>query len=225
MTKEQDWTRFCKLLELAGEVQAGSKRSEAAAALMFEMLKQYTFEQVNDAIMFHIKTNSFFPAPKDIISAIEGSADDRARLAWVNVNRARERFGTWDTVQFDDPRIHYAIKQLGGWIQISETPDEDWRFMEKQFITLYQQAERMGLSWDHPAVPAALEGYIWAENRGKYADKLADPNVFPPAKRLLPDGSVQEIKATEIQALPGRQEPLRLAEAAVQALSRKEGGR
>jgi hypothetical protein len=199
VTKEQDWGRFCKLLELAAEVTAGSKRSDAAAALMFEMLKQYTFEQVNDAVMAHIRANRFFPAPSDIITFIDGNIDDRARLAFEFIKRVMGKVGPYETVQLPDPKMHYAlIAAVGGWEQLAETPEDELQFVEKRFIDHYRNADRMGMDWTSPGVPQVLNGIIWRENSAK-------GHALPPAHRFTSDGNCLPVPAEEIKALTSPQ--------------------
>jgi len=208
MTREQDWAEFVSLWQIAADASANIKQDEALARapVHFKMLAQYPFEQVFEAVMHHCKSNKFFPMPADIITLIEGYAEDNACLAWATVQRMRESFGTWYTVQFSDPCVHYAIQQMGGWIKISEMPDDDFKFCNKEFIALYLHANRLGLTWGHHQIPIMLEGYYWCESRAKYGDRITDLKVFPPAKRLLPDGCIQEVSITDIGLLPMRQQ-------------------
>lgn len=212
MTKERDWARFCKLLELAAEVTAASKKSDAAAALMFEMLKRYTFEQINDAVMQHIRISRFFPAPADIINQIEGSAEDRARLSFRLVLDSMRRIGPYHTVQFSDPRIHYALEAVGGWEKLAECPEDEIQFLEKRYAGHYQDADRLGLTWGSSSVPDCLPGIIWRENGAK-------GHALPPAKCIDQDGGIKELPAHEVKALPDG-----LARQAIKALERRAEG-
>ena len=49
---------------------------------------------------------------------LDGTVTDRAALAWGKVLEAMSSVGAYSDVVFDDPAIHAAIEDCGGWVKI-----------------------------------------------------------------------------------------------------------
>ena len=147
MTREQDYKRFVELMEWAGVMTAipNGKQIGPLALAMFDELAQYPFKAVALAVRSHCRSERFFPTLADIVQRIEGTAEDRAALAWAEVLRAMRRFGYYDSVRFPDPAIHYAISQMGGWKYLCATlRDDTLPFRQKDFAQHYDMGRRLG---------------------------------------------------------------------------------
>ena len=103
--------RFAKVMAALG-VTFQADISDLMIETYAEALSGMAIEDIEAAARRHIQTSQFFPKPADLLQAIVGKAEDRARVAWTKVQRLRDRYGTWDTVIFDDPRIHFAIQAM-----------------------------------------------------------------------------------------------------------------
>lgn len=71
---------------------------------------------------------------------------DRGIVAWESVVFAIRRFGS-RSVDFDDKAINAAIRSLGGWLQLTQTPtDELHKWTRQQFIKAYTAFASAGVA-------------------------------------------------------------------------------
>ena len=172
MDKTKDWDAFCMLIKASDEVTAGKARSREALALMFTGLSAYTLDQVRDAVSEHIKASPFAVKPADIVRHLEGSAEERAALAWRTFIIALDRYAYYDSVRFPHPAYHYVVQQYGGWRAMSlewhDFTTRDLEFRAAEWKRLFEVGMRKA-SWDDEAdkvkVPAYLVGHYEHHNR------------------------------------------------------------
>lgn len=167
MDKDRDWIPFCALMKAAAETCATQPKNANALGLMFAILSRYSFKQVQRAVARHFASRDgmFWPTPAHIIAQIDGSPDDRAEIAWRELRMAIEKYGPNDSVRFNSPAMHYAIKQMGGWIRVNELfrdfTEKDAEFWGKDFKRLYLIGEKCA-TWD--SEPAYLIGMYERDN-------------------------------------------------------------
>ncbi len=115
-----------------------------------------------------LRTNTFAGLPP--IGLIRQNAigrqpaeQDRSLLAWDRVLEAIREHGGYQTVKFDDPAIHAAIRSCGGWVALCEQETEQMiTWTKKAFCDAYRAHIASGLL---TAVAAArLPGIIAAEH-------------------------------------------------------------
>ena len=85
-----------------------------------------------------------FPVPADFISNSGESDKDTAAAAIAKVKYAIFKVGRYQSVTFNDPALHLAIKIVGGWTNICNWTDEDWQLNERKFSDAYQAYQRRG---------------------------------------------------------------------------------
>jgi hypothetical protein len=115
--------------------------SPAVTEIWWRALQPYEIEQVQEALGRHSvnpDTGQFVPKPADVVKILEGTTSDSAILAWAKVTEAVRRFGSWDSVQFDDFIIHKVISDLGGWPELCATGAKEWDFKAKAFQAAYR---------------------------------------------------------------------------------------
>jgi hypothetical protein len=173
---EQDWAEFytmCEMIARTCFVQRKRRDEwEEQIRFLFDLLGEYSLDDVRRAMYRHVKSQKFFPTPADITRLIEGSPEDRSVAAWRLFLRAVGRHGYYDSVRFPDPAYHYAIGQLGGWERLSaelhELSDREIQFREKGWRQLYEIGLRVA-SWDDAPgkvkVPKLLPGFFERDNR------------------------------------------------------------
>jgi hypothetical protein len=171
---------------------------EGLVTAMFEELAQYDLEVIRAAIAAHVRSEKFFPTLADIVRRIEGSPEDRAKLAWQMVIRAIQKFGHGANVRFPSPAYHYAIAQMGGWTALcSKLREDELPFREKDFEQFFKIGEHVA-SWEHAEgkvhVPAYLSGFYERQNK-IYA--LPSKVVDVVTGEVLPN--VAELEATHPQ--------------------------
>ncbi len=69
---------------------------------------------------------------------------DGVRLAWDKVLDAMGRIGAYTDVVFDDPAIHAAVMDLGGWPALCRTENKDLGRMERRFCQVHQNYTTRG---------------------------------------------------------------------------------
>lgn len=145
---QNDYERFLAVMGATAEMLNQPKLTPLGLRTMFAVLQRYPIEAVEAAIQKHMEESPYMPKPCDIIRNIEGTAEERALIAWGYVLMAIARYGHYQSVKFDDPAIHYAIDNMGGWHLICQALNEELPFMKKDFVKHYIRGERVA-SWDN----------------------------------------------------------------------------
>jgi hypothetical protein len=120
---EQDREAFALLMLGIGET-FGEPVSEARMEIYFRALSDLTLEQLQIASNVHANSSRFFPKPVELREAICGAVEDRAEIAWANVQALVRRHGYWaDPASIhwpDEVTEHAAMKLYGGWKALCE---------------------------------------------------------------------------------------------------------
>ena len=112
----------------------------------------------------HLKnpdSGQYMPKIADIVRLTEGGTADQAQQAWIKVESAVKRVGTWADVVFDDPLTHRIIADLGGWIWLGQQTEKEWPFVAKRFEAAYRGYRARG---EVPDYPPKLTGIANLEN-------------------------------------------------------------
>lgn len=115
--------------------------SEFALHVWTEGCKDYTIEQVSKAIQTYAMDpdcGHFAPKVSDIIRLIDGSSADRAAIAWGMVLEGAKSVGAYRDVCFDDPVIHAAVMDCGGWPAICRTETDHLSYAQHRFTEAYR---------------------------------------------------------------------------------------
>lgn len=155
----------------------------------FEALKSYSIDDVREALVRHLRDadqGQFIPKPADVIRNIDGNTNTQAEMAWTKVDKAIRMVGPYRSVAFDDPIIHTVITDMGGWILLCGTGEDEYPFKHNEFIKRYRGYSGRG---QVPAV-SKLIGMAEHEN-SKYPDRIEPPILVGDrerAERLLAGG-------------------------------------
>lgn len=181
MTSE-DLGEFVALLAETAEVLGGKLPSKMALGVYYRMLKDFEMAEVRRAISNHVRTSRFFPRPCELVERIAGTVEDRARRAWQEVLETLDHHGTYASVRFSSPLIHWTLVRMGGWPRLGGMSFLDEPFCEKDFVSWYGKAETMGVTWAD--VPGRMPGRIELNNRMQGID---------PARLGLRDAYIGEV--------------------------------
>jgi len=173
--QNKDFKKFMALLALVADTYSQPRLSEDAVKLYFKVLSDYSLDEVSQAIMEHIKQSPYMPKPADVIRILDGTVEDRASEAWYYVLKAIQQYGHYESVQFDNPAIHYAIERMGGWQKLCQLTEEELPFRERDFIKHYIRGERMA-TWDK--VPLRFMGKHEQDNVFNGWDDMIPDTVF-----------------------------------------------
>jgi len=136
---ENDQQEFFSALIGAAEI-TNSSLSSQAQELYWKLLCKYDLGDVLKAIHTHLENpevGQFMPKPADIIRYIDGGTETKALTAWARVDKALRGVGAWRTVVFDDAIIHRVIDDMGGWIKLCHTNEEEIPFRANEFQKRY----------------------------------------------------------------------------------------
>jgi hypothetical protein len=103
--------------------------------------ERFDLEQVRKALTAHAmdpERGQFPPKPADVVRALQGTHGDRALLAWSKAYEAIQRVGAYKSVVFDDPAIHAAIEDMGGWPALCASTVDELPFLQKRFCDTYR---------------------------------------------------------------------------------------
>ena len=191
----------------------GKPISEFAVQIWWDALKQYDLPAVMLAFSRHVQNpdvGQFLPKPADVIRMLGGTTKDSAMSAWSKVDKAVRQVGTYASVAFDDPLIHRAIHDMGGWIALGTRSEDEWPFEANRFVSYYRgYASRS----EQPEYPSVLIGISEADNaqRGFRNDP---PRLIGDADRamlvmqggtdkpLIGFSSMRELAASNVIPLP-----------------------
>lgn len=126
--------------------------SEFAISVWWQACERYDLEQVSKALTKHAmdpERGQFPPKPADLVRQLEGTATDRAMLAWGKVMEAMQRIGQYTDVVFDDPAIHAVVEDLGGWSKICRVEMKDLSYLQHQFTEAHRAYCNKG-KFDYP---------------------------------------------------------------------------
>lgn len=115
--------------------------SAFAVDVWWQALRPFDLKVVTRAFSLHTvnpDTGQFMPKPADIVRMISGGAADNAMQAWSKVDKALRSVGVYESIVFDDPLIHRALEDMGGWIMLGMKSETDWPFVAKEFETRYR---------------------------------------------------------------------------------------
>jgi len=127
--------------------------------LFEELAPRYSLLQIDLAVRLHTQREKFFPLLSDIIRCIEGTAEDRAIVAWGIVMKAVRYVGSRNSVAFPSPEYNYAITQMGGWIKFSSTLlEEEVKWRGKEFERYFVLGDQR-VSWYHEPGKVRVERY------------------------------------------------------------------
>lgn len=194
MDKAKDYDRFAKLMAMLA-LNASKRNTLERLEMYFEMLKQYSIEDVESAAAIHIRTGEIavIPTVGQLCQIIEGRPGERALLAWRVAVDTRDYYYGADFSE--DPLIAYCIEELcDTYIGFCEKTLEELKWLEKRFCDLYQLALRRPdlLAGRSPV----MGGLFQMDNRSK--GLLVH---VPPVPKIAVKRRVREIEAPKTKVL------------------------
>ena len=161
--------------------------SEFALSVWWQACRPFSLEQVSKAFTAHAtdaERGRFPPMPADIVKYLQGTQTDRSLLAWGKVLEGIQRVGAYQSVAFDDPAIHAAVEDLGGWTTICRSTMQELPHLQRRFTEAHRAySGRHGF-----AFPAYLIGESEAANR------TAGKRVAPPVLIGNPERAAEVLR-------------------------------
>lgn len=142
----QDKIAFAELMTGIGEAY-NKEVSKNLMSIYFDSLINFSIEDVKKSFSRHLvdpKHGTFFPKPADIVRNIDGeqrTSENRAMIAWMEIERCMSRFGAYGTLELDDKQALMAVKAMGSWQHLCHTDREKLGFKRQEFIKNYEALE------------------------------------------------------------------------------------
>lgn len=114
--------------------------------------KPFDLQQVQKAMQRHAtdpEHGQFAPKVADLVRILQGTTTDRAALAWGKVLEAMSSVGAYTDVVFDDPAIHAAADDMGGWPKMCRTDLKELSHLQHRFMQSYRAYTERG-QFDYP---------------------------------------------------------------------------
>lgn len=115
--------------------------SPFALSVWWQACQKFDIEQVRKALTQHAmdaERGQFAPKPADLVRQLEGTATDKAILAWGKVLHAMQSVGAYTDVVFDDPAIHAVVDDLGGWVKMCRGETKDLGYLQHRFCEAHR---------------------------------------------------------------------------------------
>jgi len=141
--------------------------SPFAFGVWWQAGKGFELDVVSKALTAHAMDpdrGQFAPKPADLVRWLQGTQGDRGLIAWGKVYEAAQRVGAYESVAFDDPAIHAAVADIGGWVTLCRTETDELPHLQRRFCASHQAYAQKR---DGVAYPAVLLGAHDAENGPK----------------------------------------------------------
>lgn len=195
---------FAEVLASVCEVYGKAYPSQAVFDLWFAALAEFDLAQVRQAFAAYVQGASenahFMPKPADIVALVRGDTELAVAVAWAKVEEALSSVGQYQSVCFDDARIHAVIMLMGGWLKLFGSADE-LKWLKKEFCCLYEALSRQSVG----EYPSHLVGLTERHNTSNGFAGFVRPPV--------PVGDIEAARlvykhGTKHQALPPSQRQL-----------------
>lgn len=126
--------------------------SEFTLHVWVQACQHFTIDQVAKALTAHVTDpdrGQFAPKVADIVRILAGTTTDRAALAWGKVLAAISSVGAYSDVVFDDPAIHAAIEDMGGWVKVCRGEMSELSHLQHRFCQAHKAYTGRG-TFDYP---------------------------------------------------------------------------
>lgn len=134
---------IAEFTQLVSDVHAYYRQpvSDFVLKVWLQACQPFTLEQVRKAMTAHVtdaERGVYAPKVADVVRVLSGTTTDRAALAWGKVLGAMSAVGAYTDVIFDDPAIHAAIEDLGGWVKICRGEIAELSYLQHRFCASHK---------------------------------------------------------------------------------------
>lgn len=186
----------------------GQTVSPFAIDVWWSACQPFSMEQVRKAMSAHATdpdAGRFTPKPSDIVRMLRGTHGDRSLTAWNAVYQAMSAVGAYQSVVFDDPAIHTAIEDIGGWTAICRSEVDELPHLQRRFCQSYQSAVR----GDRPFSPKLVGDFERLSMRGPHEPPkpvlIGDPQK---CMEVMRSGSSTRLQTQSLSDVVGEVERL-----------------
>lgn len=141
-TNKEEGARFQALMRGLAE-NFSAEITEDGMLLRYRALSKYTIGQLEDASVRLLRRRVYttMPTVAEFVLAIEGSSSMKADKQIQSIRNAISGCGRNGSPDFHDPITHYLVHSKFGWTRTCNKSEQEMYFLEKEFVTSYQQYE------------------------------------------------------------------------------------
>jgi hypothetical protein len=154
--------------------------SDAIITVWWNGCQRWELEEVTKAINAltqDAEAGKYLPKIGDVTRVLQGTTTDKAAMAWGKVQGAMGSVGCYQDVCFDEPAIHAAIVDIGGWQKVCRTTYDEQSYLQHRFALAYKAYTERG-TFEYPRM---LNG-----DRGSL-DLFQKRGLMPPEPVLVGD--------------------------------------
>jgi hypothetical protein len=132
----------------------GHQLTDENYKIYWELFKPYSDADFNQMCTNLLKSFSPtsqvpFPVPAHFLQSIAAAGRNRARMAVNAIINAAGRIGPYRSISFGDRALHATIYRFGGWAEMCNWSQDDWKFQERNFIESYEAQQSLNSGPDH----------------------------------------------------------------------------
>jgi hypothetical protein len=138
------------------------------------------------------------------------SGDDKAHNAIAMLKRGIRKVGQYQSVDFKDRALHYAVNAFGGWTAICCWTDKEWDINEGRLLQTYKSAMKSNLGDDcHLQGLIEMDGgkfkiFIPKESKNLVADRTHTPDTLLEEMRANKRKQINKVDGIIDGCLPDR---------------------
>ena len=157
---DNDRAEFEQIMTVFAE-GADKEWNDLKSDFYWATLKDMSIEDFRVSAGRLARTHKFanIPMPASFLEGQEENIELRSTEAWMKLDKAWKKYGSYRSVIFDDPVIHLALHAWGGdeaWIKLNDLLEADVKWFRKDFEKLYLQYAR-GERFNAPPLMGILE--------------------------------------------------------------------
>lgn len=163
--------------------------TDSLLKIYYLALQDLQDHEFKSAVTYIIQNHVYntLPKPAEFLQYFKADDDVESQSALLKLEDAISKHGYYDSVQFDDPRIHKAIEHMGGWMRVSEMEEKDWKFAKHDFLKIYKTLLRRSAK----DCPTKVAGFFETDNinRGtleRLAEHLKPQTKYIGGPKVIP---------------------------------------
>jgi len=167
---------FQEIVLATAELYSTSKSVDVTPVMLrlfFSALQGFTIEQVSFGFERHLGDpidGKFFPKPANIIKHLEVkelSTEEKAELAWAQIEREIRTTGSWGQLKIDDKQGLAALKSFTTWKSLCTMNVSSLTWAKKEFLSMYSTYENTPLEMLPSSLPSRTELIEHKEEQAK----------------------------------------------------------
>lgn len=159
-SEEEKEKRVAEMLYGLAEVFDKENLSPLAIEIYFQIVKEFTFEQIQEAGNRAVRELKWFPKPVELLELIQGSKAElelRGNVQAYLVLGAISSIGSNESVKFQDPVTTAVIKRVySGWIELGDLRTEETKWFLREFAQHYANFAKSRIT-DHEHCAGRIE--------------------------------------------------------------------